>query len=172
MTNSNGGGRDDPVSSVEQQDTPAIRPAAGLLRPTVGKVSDDPEAGTLHASQPDMTNWANTALTTESADEPASLTSAEAFREHPLGVSHADESSHGDDASTDETDVSSHVKSINVEATSNGEGFYPMWRTGGNVVCVDDPSRPSWASGAYLKETKSDCCEAYSMLRVNECLSA
>ena len=50
--------------------------------------------------------------------------------------------------------------------------FFPVWRSGGIVACVDRASPPSWASGAYLKESKSDCCEAYSMLRVDECLRA
>ena len=50
--------------------------------------------------------------------------------------------------------------------------FFPVWRSGGTVACVDRASPPSWASGAYLKESKSDCCEAYSMLRVDECLRA
>ena len=50
--------------------------------------------------------------------------------------------------------------------------FFPVWGSGGNIVCVDGASPPSWALGAYLMETKSDCCKAYSMLRVSKCLSA
>ena len=53
-----------------------------------------------------------------------------------------------------------------------GGHFFPVWGSGGNVACVDGAPPPSWASGAYLKGTKSDCCEAYSMLRVKECLAA
>ena len=53
-----------------------------------------------------------------------------------------------------------------------GGHFFPVWGSGGNVVCVDGAPPPSWASGAYLKGTKSDCCEAYSMLQVKECLAA
>jgi hypothetical protein len=48
--------------------------------------------------------------------------------------------------------------------------FYPVWESSGIVICVDGASPPSWASGAYLKQTKSDCCLAYSMLRIDECL--
>lgn len=50
--------------------------------------------------------------------------------------------------------------------------FFPVWGSGGTIACVDDASIPPWASGAYLKGTKSDCCKAYSMMRVNECLEA
>ena len=53
-----------------------------------------------------------------------------------------------------------------------GGHFFPVWGSGGNVACVDGAPPPSWASGAYLKGTKSDCCEAYSILRVKECLAA
>lgn len=56
------------------------------------------------------------------------------------------------------------------QADSGTGLFFPVWRSGGVVACVDRASPPSWASGAYLKESKSDCCEAYSMLRVEECL--
>jgi len=55
---------------------------------------------------------------------------------------------------------------------TSGGHFFPVWGSGGNVACVDGAPPPSWASGAYLKGTKSDCCEAYSMLRVKECLAA
>ncbi|KAL3822931.1 hypothetical protein ACHAXA_011646 [Cyclostephanos tholiformis] len=55
-------------------------------------------------------------------------------------------------------------------ADPNAGHFYPVWESSGIVVCVDGASPPSWASGNYLKQTKSGCCEAYSMLRVNECL--
>jgi len=54
-----------------------------------------------------------------------------------------------------------------VEAT-----YFPVWRKGGTVACVDDISPPSWASGAYLKESKADCCKAYSILKIEECLAA
>ncbi len=58
------------------------------------------------------------------------------------------------------------------QADSGTGLFFPVWRSGGTVACVKRSSPPSWASGAYLKESKSDCCEAYSMLRINECLRA
>jgi hypothetical protein len=50
--------------------------------------------------------------------------------------------------------------------------FFSVWGSGGNIVCVDGASPPSWALGAYLKETKSNCCKAYSMLQVSECFLA
>lgn len=56
---------------------------------------------------------------------------------------------------------------------SGGTGlFYPIWSTGGSIQCVDGISPPSWAKGAYLKESKSDCCQSYFMLRVDECIAA
>jgi hypothetical protein len=53
----------------------------------------------------------------------------------------------------------------------SGSGlFFPVWRSGG-AAFVDCISPPSWALGAYLKESKSDCCEAYSV-QLDECLAA
>ena len=48
--------------------------------------------------------------------------------------------------------------------------LFPVWGSDGNIVCVDDTSPPSWALGAYLKEIKSDCCKAYSILQRSECV--
>ena len=56
--------------------------------------------------------------------------------------------------------------------SSSGNGlYYPVWGAGGTVACRDG-TPPGWATGAYLKETKSECCDAYSMLKVDECLNA
>lgn len=56
---------------------------------------------------------------------------------------------------------------------SSGSGlFFPIWRSGGSVACVNRASSPSWATGAYLKESKADCCQAYSVLQLDECLAA
>jgi hypothetical protein len=59
-------------------------------------------------------------------------------------------------------------ESAPVETVSTGL-FFPVWGTGGDVACVDSVA-PSWARGAYLKESKSACCKAYFMLQVDECL--
>jgi hypothetical protein len=56
-------------------------------------------------------------------------------------------------------------------STSGNGLFFPVWGTGGTVGCYDGVA-PSWARGAYLKETKSDCCKAFFMLQVDECLNA
>jgi len=49
--------------------------------------------------------------------------------------------------------------------------FFPIWETGGAIACVDGTA-PSWARGAYLKESKSDCCQTFFSLHVDECLGA
>lgn len=49
--------------------------------------------------------------------------------------------------------------------------FFPVWGAGGSIACVDGTA-PSWARGAYLKESKSDCCKAFFMLQVDQCLQA
>ena len=57
------------------------------------------------------------------------------------------------------------------EVNSDAGLFFPVWGTGGAIGCVVGTA-PSWATGAYLKESKSDCCKAFFMLQVNECLDA
>merc|ERR1712176_825256 len=52
---------------------------------------------------------------------------------------------------------------------SSDAGFFPVWRNDGSIGCVVGTA-PSWVEGAYLKESKSDCCEAFFMLKVRECL--
>jgi hypothetical protein len=59
-----------------------------------------------------------------------------------------------------------------VDASSGSGLFFPIWRSGGSVACVNRASSPSWATGAYLKESKADCCQAYSVLQLDECLAA
>jgi hypothetical protein len=49
--------------------------------------------------------------------------------------------------------------------------FFPVWGPDGAVACIDETA-PSWAKGAYLKESKSDCCEAFFLLQVDECLGS
>lgn len=49
--------------------------------------------------------------------------------------------------------------------------FYPVWGAGGAGGCVD-ATPPSWVTGAYLKDSKSECCDAYFMLQASECLNA
>merc|ERR1711933_229579 len=48
--------------------------------------------------------------------------------------------------------------------------FFPVWETGG-AICTDG-TPPHWASGAYLKQSKSECCEAFFMLQMDDCLKA
>ena len=54
--------------------------------------------------------------------------------------------------------------------SSSGSGlYYPKWGPGGSMTCVDvDP--PSWALGAYLKNTKRECCKTYAALNVAKCV--
>jgi len=54
------------------------------------------------------------------------------------------------------------------QANSNTGLFFPVWETGG-AICADGTA-PHWASGAYLKQSKNDCCEAFFMLQMDECL--
>lgn len=57
------------------------------------------------------------------------------------------------------------------EVNSDTGLFFPVWEETGGAICVVGTA-PSWASGAYLKESKSDCCEAFFMLQMEECLVA
>jgi hypothetical protein len=50
--------------------------------------------------------------------------------------------------------------------------FFPVWGTDGSIGCMDDSVPPTWASGAYLKESKDDCCKLFFSLQVDECLEA
>ena len=71
------------------------------------------------------------------------------------------------------TTTSDLIPSTSGVAASSGSGlFFPIWRSGGSVACVNRASSPSWATGAYLKESKADCCQAYSVLQLDECLAA
>lgn len=55
--------------------------------------------------------------------------------------------------------------------SSSGTGlYYPLWGPGGSVACVDG-APPAWATGAYLKDSKEECCKAYSSFKVTKCLS-
>lgn len=54
------------------------------------------------------------------------------------------------------------------QANSDNGLFFPVWETGGAICSVGTP--PQWASGAYLKQSKNDCCEAFFMLQMDECL--
>lgn len=55
--------------------------------------------------------------------------------------------------------------------SSSGSGlFYPLWGPGGSMTCVDTGDPPTWALGAYLKNSKRECCKTYSSLRVAKCL--
>mmetsp|Transcript_15025 Transcript_15025/g.29711 ORF Transcript_15025/g.29711 Transcript_15025/m.29711 type:complete len:1992 (-) Transcript_15025:64-6039(-) len=48
--------------------------------------------------------------------------------------------------------------------------YWPVWGEDGAIGCVDGEP-PSWATGAYLKDSKSECCDAYFMLQIDACLS-
>jgi hypothetical protein len=50
--------------------------------------------------------------------------------------------------------------------------YYPVWGPGGSVACLDGSIPPTWATGAYLKNSKEECCKTYSSLKVAQCLSA
>jgi hypothetical protein len=50
--------------------------------------------------------------------------------------------------------------------------FFPVWGTDGSIGCMDDSIPPNWATGAYLKESKDDCCKLFFSLQVDECLEA
>lgn len=101
-----------------------------------------------------MTNWANTPL-----DHATAMSSAKVLtdttNENDIPISRSNP--------TADTTTSTNV----VKAT-----YFPVWRKGGTVACVDDLFPPSWASGAYLKGSKSDCCKSYSILKIEECLAA
>ncbi len=57
------------------------------------------------------------------------------------------------------------------DGSEDGYGqYWPVWGEDGAVGCVDGEP-PSWATGAYLKDSKSECCDAYFMLQVDACLS-
>ena len=71
------------------------------------------------------------------------------------------------------TTTSDSIPLVTGADASSGSGlFFPIWRSGGSVACVNRASSPSWATGAYLKESKADCCQAYSVLQLDECLAA
>ena len=57
------------------------------------------------------------------------------------------------------------------QANSNTGLFFPVWETSG-AICIVGQEAPDWASGAYLKESKSECCEAFFMLQMDECLQS
>lgn len=65
---------------------------------------------------------------------------------------------------------------IPMDSPSSGTGlFFPEWRENGAIGCLGDftsSPAPSWARGAYLKESKSACCKAFFMLQVEECLAS
>jgi len=46
--------------------------------------------------------------------------------------------------------------------------FWPLWSRGNKPVECED--RPKWATGAYLKVSRSDCCDAFFRLQVDQCL--
>eukprot|EP00985_Skeletonema_marinoi_P025844 scaffold19363_cov164-Skeletonema_marinoi.AAC.5 len=53
---------------------------------------------------------------------------------------------------------------------SSGSGlYYPIWGPGGSITCVDS-TPPTWALGAYLKNSRRECCKTYSSLNVAKCL--
>merc|ERR1711982_185151 len=53
---------------------------------------------------------------------------------------------------------------------SNNESFWPLWSY------LNEPAecggRPKWATGAYLKVSRSECCSAFFKLQVDMCLEA
>lgn len=103
-----------------------------------------------------MTNWANTPLV-----RPTAMSSAKELTDTTNGIliSRSNPTTDRDKDSTTSTSVA--------EVT-----FFPVWRKGGIVACVNNTFPPVWASGAYLKGSKSDCCKAYSILKIEECLAA
>ena len=50
--------------------------------------------------------------------------------------------------------------------------FFPVWSTDGAHACIDGTSPPTWVIGAYLKESKVDCCKSFFSLQVDECLES
>ena len=65
--------------------------------------------------------------------------------------------------------------SVSQEQTTvvTGTGlFFPVWGAGGSISCIDGTSPPSWASGAYLKASKADCCNAFFSMQIDVCLKA
>ncbi len=75
----------------------------------------------------------------------------------------------------------SYVEPVVIEADSTvnsqqaavitGTGLYfPVWGADGDIACTDGNSPPSWAKGAYLKTSKTECCQAFFQLQINECL--
>ncbi len=56
------------------------------------------------------------------------------------------------------------------DSTSGSGLFYPLWGPGGSMACVDTVTPPTWALGAYLKNSKRECCKTYASLRVAKCL--
>lgn len=59
-----------------------------------------------------------------------------------------------------------------IAAASATRLFFPVWGADGSIGCMDGTTPPSWASGAYLKESKDDCCKLFFSLQVDECLEA
>lgn len=57
------------------------------------------------------------------------------------------------------------------DVNSDKELFFPVWGETGGAICTVGTA-PDWASGAYLKKSKLDCCESYFMLQMEECLKA
>merc|ERR1711862_1085069 len=51
--------------------------------------------------------------------------------------------------------------------TENGS-FWPLWSHRNEPAECGD--RPRWAIGAYLKVSKSECCNAFFRLQVERCL--
>jgi hypothetical protein len=172
MTHPKQSGQDDPTSTTdcivfgrcdEKDELPTLTPQkeSGKDDTTVDclvfgrcdKQGDDiiiPMAESMEG----MTNWANTPLVHPTAMSSANVLT-DTSNENDIPISRSNP--------TVDTTTSTNV----AEAT-----YFPVWRKGGTVACVDDKSPPSWASGAYLKGSKSDCCKAYSILKIEECLAA
>ena len=172
MTHPKQSGQDDPTSTTdcivfgrcdETDDLPTLTPQkeSGQDDTTVDCLvfgRCDKQGDDLIIPMPEslegMTNWANTPLV------------------HPTAMSSAKELTD----TTNENDIPISRSNPTADSTMSTNvveaAYFPVWRKGGTVACVDDISPPSWASGAYLKESKADCCKAYSILKIEECLAA
>jgi len=77
--------------------------------------------------------------------------------------------SHGMESNVSEAEEMDNSSQVIVTGTGI---FYPVWGGSGESFCRDGTSPPSWASGAYLKSSKSDCCNTFFSLDVDECLES
>ena len=69
--------------------------------------------------------------------------------------------------------ISPSEKYISIDEYTNsddGSYYYPVWEANGDIMCTTGQP-PNWAAGPYLKKTKRQCCDAYFIMKKNECMS-